>query len=424
MKIKIGNFNFINSKENKLSSFTINPYDLEYFYLDGNENTLFAESTYILDYIKEGNPAYDNENHKFEKELLEKYPKIINYTNFIKNKINEAIEKQANELYSSKNYSRYDLYNDITEDKICNFKDCKYSFENYNGIKLDFDNNRIIKDGFILNPYTLEIENLQQELESGRFSKNIKANLIKKEIEDKIAPNFVLKILEINEFIQDKKSVTVEATGLKPYKVLANLPHIIELRNNNITLETYGTDFDKQNPNVDRYESYNSELSALTYGSKIIQFSKGTFKNLEEQIATTPEDKFLFKVDKLQKEFDNEYRNFCYKIENEKYYSSTPLHIDSDINSVVRAEMRQEVMPEWYLDHQEEFDTFFEKYQALQKLKVCETISDIEEGLEAFPEDDELKQIIDDLDLDYDMGGYVFPKESEEEEESEDEPEM
>ena len=99
MKIKIGNFNFINDKENRLNRYT----DLEtkYFYLDGKEDTLFAKDNYFFE-----RTIYDLPIPEYEKSLLEKYEVVSIYKN-MGDQINKFIENKVNEIFKNQSYSRY-----------------------------------------------------------------------------------------------------------------------------------------------------------------------------------------------------------------------------------------------------------------------------------------------------------------------------
>ena len=73
MNIKIGKFNFINNRENRifLSGYDIDEKLFNYFYLDGKEDTLYVSSRDNFDKIDE--PKYNNYTElDLEKKLSKK----------------------------------------------------------------------------------------------------------------------------------------------------------------------------------------------------------------------------------------------------------------------------------------------------------------------------------------------------------------
>ena len=128
----------------------------------------------------------------------------------IKNAVNRFINDKARQIYRTESYSRYKLYKDISLSEILSVdKNSKFSLRHTYDSYIDVEDNKIIVDGIKLDPYTQVILNLEDFYKNGRFNNEIKATLIKLELQDNIAPKFVSTLIEINSFLQNKNSVNI-----------------------------------------------------------------------------------------------------------------------------------------------------------------------------------------------------------------------
>ncbi len=355
MKIKIGNFNFISNKDNKLNSYTdIRDY-LNYFYLDGQEDKLFVNSNYY----------FDSDKYLYEKELLTRY-QIINYLDAIKNDIDKYVKNIAWNKFKNKDYIRYYLYNNISIDKITEVNNrINYQFDYSNGRIIDFDSNRIILDGIIYNPYTNKIDNLEELYKNGKFESLIDNNIINFEIENGKAPDFIYEILKIKDFIKDKDFINLK------YK-----------DNSKEKIKTYHF-FDKYKNKISFYTNrdYN-EIVSISFNRKEIPINIEKLEYIENQIIKTPTDKLMFKKDELYNDIYAEYDTYKEKFK-ENYYkknkevANIPNNIQYALNEITRNDISKiKEKPEWY---SEELEKIFEKYTAIKQLNDLETIDDLKE---------------------------------------------
>lgn len=405
MKIKIGNFNFINDKENRLNRYT----DLEtkYFYLDGKEDTLFAKDNYFFE-----RTIYDLPIPEYEKSLLEKYEVVSIYKN-MGDQINTFIENKVNEIFKNQSYSRYELYKNISIPDIeCININNDFKFNGF-GLEINFDTNRIINNDFIFNPYTLEIENLDEKFKEGKFKKYIKDKLIEKEIENRIAPPFILEILKIDDFLNDKKTVNLCFKGYETFKANAQIRNFLYLENERIEINlsySESNNFYKSNPNKYENELKLENLRGISYGKNILEINPNTLLNLKEQIAITTADKFKFKLDEIKKSIDNEYLQYKYECDDKHFKTYMPFEIERTLDEIVKIEFNNNIirekienntyieeqdgilqdMPEWYSKKLEEIFLKNDLYKSLIQAE------DVYEAIEIAKElqDDELLDIL------------------------------
>lgn len=421
MKIRIGNFNFINKKENKAFLSTYKELgDLDLFYLDGKEDCIFNMSNYFIDKVKDNPDAFSDDYYKFEREVIKSFSRIINYREAARNQIDDFLRSKIDEIYKEHKYLRYDLYNNITISDILNLSQSIGPFENE---AIDFDTNKVSLNGFLYNLYTEKVENMEEKYNDNFFKKQIKDGLILKEIEDGKAPKFILEIVKINDFLKDKKRVNVNIEGANTYKSDANLTNIIDLRNNQIELNFgWRNDFEKANPDLESRDFEHNDLISLSHGKNVLEIPKGVFKNLKEQISLSITDKFLFKVDELEEKIDRDYHDFY---ANYRDYSDAitpsfpPYFIKDAIREITQNEFHKIEQPNWYEENKDRVENLFVKYQAVKDLKSFENIQQFEDGIKAFQEDKEFQEIAKEFrkTFDYDMGGNVYPMSEEDEEE-------
>lgn len=388
MKIKIGDFNFINNKEDRINfnSYNLSSDLFNYFYLDGREDTLYVSSRYRFDNAED--PRYEGySEYNFEKDLLKKYY-VIDYNMKITNEINSFIRGKVDDIFKNEDYSRYDLYNNITLNEILLLdQNSKYANnENYSSAFIDFDNSTIQRGNIILNLYKEKIENLDELYKEGKFKNIIKANLIKKEIEQGIAPKFVTSFIKMNDFFVDKKSVNMLLKDCEKFKINPHISSFLEFRGNKVALNlSYNEEkwFEKENPGRDPKDLKLDDIKGLSYSKEVLELNPEDFKDLEKQIAITPEDKLLFKIDNLKNKLEDEYTEI--KIANRW---NIPYSIQEALNEITKIDLRNsqreagnlegeiEKYPDYY---SEELEDIFRRYDLINQLNQAETLEDIKE---------------------------------------------
>ena len=355
MKIKIGNFNFISDRENKLSAISDVHNFMEYFYLDGQEDTIYVDFNY----------RFNDDRFLYEKELAKNHY-IIEYQKVIKNNVDSFIKNIAFKKYMNNDYLRYNLYNNISLYEIEKIQEnINYKFEYYHGKEFDFDNNRIIIDGLVFNPYTHKIDNLEELYKSGNFDSLIKFNIINYEIENNKAPKFIYEILKIKDFIKDKEFINIKYNDNSKEKIKTH--HFIDKYNNTISFHSS--------------KDYN-EINSISFNRKELPINIENLEYVENQIIKTPTDKLMFKKDELYNDIYIEYRNYREKFK-EDYFKKNqevcdiPDFIQYALNEITRNDISEiKEKPEWY---SEELEKIFEKYTAIKRLNDLESMDDLKE---------------------------------------------
>lgn len=388
MKIKIGKFNFINKEENKiyLSSYSLNSNLFDYFYLDGREDTLYVNSRYMFDRAEElKNQKFTS--YDFERDLLKKFM-VIDYNMKITNEINSFIKEKVNNMFNNQEYSRYNLYNNITLNEILLLEqNSKYANnENYSSTFIDFNNSTIQRGNIILDLYKEKIENLEELYNEGRFNKQIKAGLIKMEIENNIAPKFVTSFIKMNDFFTDKKSVNMLLKDCEKFKINPHISSFFDFKGNKVALNlSYNEEkwFEKENPGRDPKDLKLDDIKGLSYSKEVLELNPEDFKDIEKQIAITLEDKLLFKIDNLKNELEDEYTEI--KIANRW---NIPYSIREALNEITKIDLRNsqreagnlegeiEKYPDYY---SEKLEDIFRRYDLINQLNQAETLEDIKE---------------------------------------------
>ena len=354
MKIKIGNFNFISDKENKLSDISDVHNFMEYFYLDGQEDTIYVDSKY----------RFNDDRYLYEKELAKNHY-IIEYQKVIKNNVDRFIKNIAFEKYMNNDYLRYNLYNNITLNEIERIQESiNYKFEYYHGKEFNFDNNRIIIDGLIFNPYTHKIDNLEELYKSGNFDSLIKFNIINYEIENNKAPEFIYELIKINDFIKDKNYINIEYKDKSKEKVKT-----IRI------LDKYANEISIYNKKKD------SDIVKLCWNRIDLPIDVNKLKNIKQQIIKIPMDKLLFKIDELYNQIEKKYLNYKEETSSNYYKNNNiglniPFGIQNALNEVTTNSVKGLKNPEWY---SKELEKLFEEYTLIKQLRDLETIDDLKE---------------------------------------------
>lgn len=327
MNIKIGKFNFINNRENRifLSGYDIDKKLFNYFYLDGKADTLYVSSRDNFDKINDF--KYNNYSEfDLERKLSQNFL-VLDYNMEIKNAVNRFINDKARQIYRTESYSRYKLYKDISLGEIFSVdKNSKFSLGNTYDSYIDVEDNKIIVDGIKLDPYTQVISNLEDFYKNGRFNHEIKATLIKLELQDNIAPKFVSTLIEINNFLQNKNSVNILFKNCEKAKIEPRFRLFLYFGHNNIELslsEKVYNSLKKINSNIDINNLKLEDLQGLSYGKELLNIEPKNLENIINQIVISPKDKLFYRLDVLEKNINEDYS----KIYNENVNLNLPINL-------------------------------------------------------------------------------------------------
>lgn len=368
MNIKIWNFNFVSDNTESLA---LDGYDFstrfDKFFMDGKEDTLYVGDMWRFENA-------EKYNHSFEQELLRKYY-ILDYHLLIKNKINAFVKEKTMKLYMDNNYSRYDLYNNIDFYDLTNLKNNK-EFDMRYTEKITCNNKIVyeINGGYklIFDPYSERLENIEELYNEKFFDRVIKNNLILMEIENKKAPDFVLHLLEINEFLDGKMTVNVVFNDGSKEKVDASVGDIFRLRSNNTEL-SYKLD--------DNHKL--EDLKKITYNKKELDIDINKLKNLKEQIKKTPADMLSFKIDEMRQNLNNSFNQFAKDMN--FYYSADLKRCIDKIEEIDRKnsllsnnalDENFEQYPEWYT---EEFKKLWRERDLINTLAKAQNVDEIKQ---------------------------------------------
>lgn len=397
MIIKTGKFNFIFKDEGTMELYPIIDNRFNYFYMDGKEDTLYVNSRFYFDNV-------DKTDSIFEKELIKKFY-VIDYTLLIRNLINRFIREKAYNLFVNNNYSRYDLYNEIDISKVENLeRNAKYNDSFHTLIS---DSNKIMcnfEDGFKIyfDPYSEKLDNLEEIYKNGYFNSEIKANLTLLEIQQNKAPQFIMEILKINNFLKNKKNITLAFSDGNKIKKEALIYSFLDSYKNEIQVNV-GNNYKIQ------------DLKSIIFNKSELPISCENLMNLKNQIQTTAEDRLLFKIDDMKQELQEDFYNYQdgLKLEVTRFMPSLLesciyqiKEIESKNLEIEQGNLEGEKIkyPEWY---SEEFTDLWKKYEQIRELETACTIEDIKEVVQETG-DNELQQIY-----------YMFKGEEEEDGEEE-----
>ena len=401
MNIKIGKFNFINNKDSKIY---FNGYDLDfnlfnYFYLDGKEDTLYVSSRDNFDKIDD--PGYSEYN--LEKELSKKFY-ILDYNTEVENAVNSFIKDKARQIYRSESYSNYKLYNNISLNEIISVEEnSKFSLGSTYDSYIDVKNSEIVIYGIKLNPYTQVITNLEDFYKNGRFDEVIKANLIKLELQDNIAPKFVSTLIEINNFFKNKNNVNLLIKGCEKFKIEPYIRSFLDFRNNNIELDlSYKSErnFKKNNMNIEPRKIELEDLQGLSYGKEILNIEPKNLENIINQIVLSPKDKLFYRLDKIEENINNKYRNI--------YKENMDLNLPSNLKTPKNLDELERIT--YGTGDKGIDDKIYEYTKQLYDIELIKNTDSVEEFNKAIKDlnDNELNSIID-------INSYITSNEKSEE---------
>lgn len=385
MKIKIGNFNFINKGENKINAARSNrdELDLSYYYLDGKEDTLFINTNY---YFCMENGYAEGE---YEKNLKNKY-KIIYVYEELKNQVNQYINDKIEQFFEHKNYSKYELYKDMDLRKfeeLSNGNKFCVGYDDY--LVLDIETNKINIGKFQLNPYTEKVDNLDDIFKQGFLNNYIKKGLILKEIEKGIAPPYIYELKKMNDFLREKKNVNLIFKDCEKFKCEAKIGYILSLRDGKVNLDFgYGIrySFEKENPLKQISDLKLEDFKGIAHGKNILEVDGRIFANANKQIAITLDDRLRQKIDFLKEDIEEKYCNYrrnMYPKDN-----SVPYSLEKAINCIEENKVsKKEIV--WYTKELEEIIHKNNLINLLEEAKKIEDIKSICMELE----DNELQNI-------------------------------
>lgn len=370
MKIKIGNFNFISDKENKYNSYdNLNDYT-QYFYLDGKEDTLYVTSMYNF----EKQSYYD-----YERELTEKF-KIINIFQKAKEQIQEYINNKVQKIFDNREYSKYELYKKLDFGSIDSLEyNSKFTFGYEDKIEMDFDSNRINFGKFQFNPYTEKVENLDELYEQGVFREIIKSSIILKEIENEIAPPYIIEIIKINNFIKDKENVNLLFNNMEKFKCRASIGHFLKYYDGIIKIDLgyqEGKNFTKANPYKSENDLKINNLVGISYGKNVLEIDKMALSNINMQIAISLEDRLKLRINYLKEDIENQYYEYRNNIQASVY--DVPYTLKESIDRIREQEKNAGSKEElaWY---REELEEIIYKRELINSLTEAKTIEDIKD---------------------------------------------
>ena len=401
MNIKIGKFNFINNKDSKIY---FNGYDLDfnlfnYFYLDGKEDTLYVSSRDNFDKIEDSRYS----EYNLEKELSKKFY-VLDYNMEVENAVNSFIKDKARQIYRSESYSNYKLYNNISLNEIISVEEnSKFSLGSTYDSYIDVKNSEIVIYGIKLNPYTQVITNLEDFYKNGRFDEAIKANLIKLELQDNIAPKFVSTLIEINNFFQNKNNVNLLIKGCERFKIEPYIRSFLDFRNNNIELDlSYKSErnFKKNNMNTEPQKIKLEDLQGLSYGKEILNIEPKNLENIINQIVLSPKDKLFYRLDKIEENINNKYRNI--------YKENMDLNLPSNLKTPKNLDELERIT--YGTGDKGIDDKIYEYTKQLYDIELIKNTDSVEEFNKAIKDlnDNELNSIID-------INSYITSNEKSEE---------
>lgn len=371
MKIKIGNFNFINNMENKLRSFSDLQYENNYFWLDGKEDTIFV--TNITEFEREKNGQTIPE---YEKDLMSKY-KIVHIYGEARKQINEYINNKVEQFFKYRNYSKYELYKDMKLKEyreLDNNKNFKLGYGD--DLILDIEKNKINIGKFQLNPYTEKIDNLDEIFEQGILNNFIKTNLILKEIEKGIAPPYIYELKKIENFLLEKKNINLIFKDCEKFKCEAIISYFLRIRDRKFEIDlgySAGSNFRLENPLKKADNLRLEDFKGISYGKNVLEIDGRVLANANKQIAITLDDRLKQKIDSLKEDIRDEYYSYRSKADSE--YAYVPYTLEEAINRINENEDSKEKIA-W---NTKELDQIIHKSNLINFLEQAKTIEDIKE---------------------------------------------
>lgn len=396
MKIKIGSFNFISNKENKYSRYDRLEDYTKYFYLDGKEDTL-----YVTDISNFKEERVFHEYYKYERELAEKY-RVIHIYEKVRNQIREYIQNKVQYIFDNRLYSKYELYKDMDFGSVSRLvENSKFEYAYGENLVIDFDSNRMNIGKYQFNPYTEEVENLEEIYKQGGFKEVIKSALILKEIESEVAPPYIKEIEKINEFMKEKETINVIFKDMEKFKSRAYIGNFLRYYDGVVEISLgyqEGNNFKRANPGKKEEDLKITNLTGISYGRNVLEIDNMALANIDMQIAITPEDRLKQRIEKLKEEIEEKFNKYMRELP-EEYYKVYYLkdainqikNIDKE-NQEIKDGILEETEREYPIWYKQELNEIFYKYNLANSLENCKTLDAIKEICVEL-EDKELKEI-------------------------------
>lgn len=251
---------------------------------------------------------------KLSNEIKEKNIEYIDIRESIKQKLEDIIEKELNsfigkninnisyffqkEERTDANREKYFIYPEfldisdmginILENENSIEKNIKKitSYENFNEIdkgKLKYRNGTYNKDLIEVDLKNNKILTENSDIISSIYSNSkLKKILAYKQYELGIAPNFYKEIAKINEFLKNKKMITVILKNGYEKKVEADIRNIIDFYNGIFLLDGYGLGIPSEDRNKNTLNINN--LKALRYGKNELSINTENLKPINKQL--------------------------------------------------------------------------------------------------------------------------------------------
>ena len=309
MKIKIGNFNYINDMENEFRHFGELDQKFNYFWLDGKEDTLFVTNMTNFEMEQTG-----RDMPEYEKNLKSQY-KIIYIYGQLKNQVNQYINNKVEQFFNNRNYSKYELYKNMDFLILEELNDNK--FKGGGDFILDIEKNKINVGSFQFNPYTEKVDNLEENFKKGVLNQYIKKGLILKEIEKGIAPPYIYELQKIINFLQDKENVNLIFKDCEKFKSIANITDFFYFWDKKLEIKFEHDalkNFKNKNPLKKIDDLKLEDFKGISYGKNLLEVDGISLINIDKQSVISLDDRLKQKVDLLKEDIKEEYSNLYRKM--------------------------------------------------------------------------------------------------------------
>lgn len=132
------------------------------------------------------------------------------------------------------------------------------------------------------------------------------------ELQEHSAPKFVTSLIEINSFLQNKNSVNILFKDCEKAKIEPIYSSFLYFRYNNIELsltEKACNSLKKANPNINPDNLKLEDLQGLSYGKEALKIESKNLENIINQIVLSPNDELFYRLDVLEENINDNYRN-------------------------------------------------------------------------------------------------------------------
>lgn len=249
--------------------------------LEKEINTFIGKNINNISYFFENEERVDLEGKKYNFMKLEFLDISDIGTNILENE--DSIENKAN------HFTKFENFNEIASCKL-KYKSGLYGTD---VIEVDLKGNKILTENY--------------KIMSSIYSESkLKKILAYKQYQLGIAPNFYKEIARINEFLKNKKTITVVLKNGDEKRIDADITNIINFYDGEFCLCGSGLDIpyvkrDKTTLNI-------SNLMSIKHGKSEIKINTGNLKPLREQldeIITKNEKGIICNVNEQELELEN-----------------------------------------------------------------------------------------------------------------------